>query len=276
MADTHKTYLLAPLWGLKPSEVALGNAIASVKFPQKSLSNTNLPNEIDTEIHTEEAKDCSGMIKTGNKWSVGLFATFVHFITAGIETSFSSASSLEIEYSCESMETIRFTISPEFLAKAAADIAVKTHFKVGGIGAKVFVITGVKIAKGITITTTKETDKNTTFLVGAEIPLAQTTVGPKATVKPSKYQTHTKTIDGPIVFAFQVEKLRVSRKGEAISKSYVKGAMLGENNDDEDEFVIEIPKESLDDDDMDDFGVELCEGLEESGEKCQIFIPGDY
>ncbi|KAK1252124.1 hypothetical protein MKX08_003311 [Trichoderma sp. CBMAI-0020] len=272
MADMHKTYLLAPSWGLKPSEVALGNAIASVKLPQRLLSNKNLPNDIDTEIRTEEAKDCSGKVKTGNTWSVGLFATFVHFITAGFETSYSSTTSLEIEYSCESMETLMFTISPEFLAKVAADTAVKTHLKLGGMGAKVFVITGIKIAKGITITTTEENKSNAAILVGADIPLAQTTVGPKATLNPSNYQTHTKTIDGPIVFAFQVEKLRVSRKGEATSSSYVVGAMLGERND-EDEFVIEISKQSLDDDDMDDFGVKPCEGLEESGERCQIFIP---
>lgn len=274
MADTSKSYLLAPSWGLKPSEVALGNAIASVQYPHKLLSNKNLPSEIDTEIQTEEAKNCSGKVKLGNKWSVGLFATFVHFITAGVKTAYSSVSSSEIEYSCESMKTLRFTISAEYISKAAADMAVKTHLKIGGMGAKVFVITGIKIAQGITITTTEETERNITVQVGAEIPLAQTTVGPKATLNPTKYQTHTKTIDGPIVFAFQVEKLRVSRKGEAISKSYVVGAMLGQRND-KDEFVIEIPQKNLDDDDMDDFGIEACDGLED-GEECQIFIPADY
>lgn len=273
MADTNKSYLLAPSWGLKPSEVALGNAIADIKSPQRLLSSKDLPNQIDTEIFTEEAKNCSGKIKTGNKWSVGLFATFVHVITAGIKTSYSSMSSSEIEYSCELMETLRFTISPKFVSQAAADQAVKTHLKIG-MSAKVFIITGIKIARGITITTTEEAETETTVLVGAEIPLAQTTVGPKATLKPSNYQKHTKTIDGPIVFAIQVEKLRVGKKGEASSKSYVVGAMLGQKLD-EAEYVIEIPQENLDDDDMDDFGIEPCDGLED-GEECRIFIPADY
>lgn len=275
MADTYKSYLLAPMWGLKPSEVAIGSAIASVRFPQRFLSNRDLPTEIDTEIYTEEAKNCSGKVKTGNKWSAGLFATFIHIITAGIETSYSSMSSAEIEYSCESMETLRFTVSPNFISKVAADPAVKTHLKIGGIGAKVFVITGVKIARRITITTTEETEKDTTVQVGAEIPLTQAKIGPKVTVNPSNYQTHTKTIDGPIVFAFQVEKLHVNRKGEATSKSYVVGALLGQR-DDEDEYVIENPKEDLNDDDLDDFGMEVGGQLEEDGKQYRIIIPADY
>ncbi|KAL7894259.1 hypothetical protein HDV63DRAFT_407147 [Trichoderma sp. SZMC 28014] len=220
MADMQETYLLVLSWGLKPSEVTLGSAIANVKFPQNILSNKNLPNEIDTEIYTEEAKACSGKVKTENKCSGGLLAKLVHFITPGI---YSSTSISELEYSCESIETIRFDISPEFLAKTAADVAVKTHLKNGG---EVFVITGIQIAKGVTITTTEETEENITIPIGAEVPLAQTTVGPKATLIPFKYLTYTKSIDGPIVFAFQVERIRVGRKGEVTSKSYLKGAIL--------------------------------------------------
>lgn len=275
MASTCKSYLLTPSWGLKPSEVALGSAIASVRFPQRPLSSKDLPTKIDTEIHTEEPDTrCSGKIKDGNKWSIGLFATFVQFITAGGEASYSSTSSTEIEYSCDSMTTRRFTASRDFIAKAAADPAVKSHLKIGGMGAKVFVVTGVKIAEGLTITTTEGAEKDITIHVSAKVPAAQTTVGPKATLNPTKYRTHTKTIAGPTVFAFEVVKLLVNRKGEATSKEYIVGAVLG-LKDEEIEYVIEMADEDLDDDDMNDFGLESREGLEEDGEKCRIIIPAD-
>ncbi|MBE3049829.1 hypothetical protein IMZ48_46495 [Candidatus Bathyarchaeota archaeon] len=274
MASTRKSYLLTPSWGLKPSELALGSVIASVKFPERPLSNKDLPADIDTEVHTEESKDCSGRLKDGNKWSIGLFATFVDLITAGGEASYSSGSSSEIEYSCESMETRRFTASPEFIAKAAADSAVKSHLKIGGMGAKVFVVTGVKTAKGVTITITEEAEKDATIHVSAGIPGTKTTVGPKATLNPTRYRTHTKTIDGPIIFAFQVEKVRVNRKSNATSKGYVVGAVLGQDGK-KVEYVTEVADEDLDDEDMDDAGLESRDAFED-GEKCRIIVPAGY
>lgn len=272
MASTRKSYLLTPSWGLKPSEVALGSAIANVKFPEKPLSSNTLPTEVDTEIYIEEAKNCSGTIKDGNKWSIGLFATFVHFVSG--EISYSSKSSMKIEYTCESMETRRFTASPEFVTKAAADQAVKSHLKIGGIGAKAFVVTGIKIVNNLTITTTEKAEREASIHIGADIPTAQTPAGPKVSLNPARLRTHTKTIAGPTVFAFEVVKLHVNWKGKATTKDHVIGAVLGQKNDGA-EYVVEVADEDLDDDDVDEFGVESHDGLEEDGGRCRIFVPLD-
>jgi hypothetical protein len=220
------SYFLAPSWDIKPPEVPLGSAIASIRSPERPMSDSRLVSAIDSEIQSTEDTNCSGKIRDGNNWSVGLFATFIHMLTLGGEVSYASNSSTEVEYSCASMETRRFVPSTAYVSKVAADTAVKSHLKVGGIGAKVFVVTGVKTVKDVTITTTEDTSKDTTVHVGAEIPAAQTTVGPKVTVNPSRYRSHTRTIAGPIVFAFQVEKLKVSRKGDASSKPFVTGTVL--------------------------------------------------
>ena len=173
------------------------------------------------------------------------------------------------KYSCKSMETRRFTPSTAYIAKTAADPAVRSHLKVGGLSAKVFVITGVKIAKDVTITTTEDTSKDTTVQIGVDIPASQITVGPKVTLNPTVHRTHTKTIAGPIVFAFQVEKLRVGRKDAASSKPFFSGAFLGQA-DKKAEYAIERAGEGLDEDDLDDFGVEASLGLAENGEECQM------
>jgi len=269
MASTRKSYFLAPSWDIKPAEVALGSAIANIRSPERPMSDAALVNAVDSEIHSVEDTDCSGTIKDGKKWSVGLFATFVHMITLGGEASYASSTSSEMEYSCKSMETRRFTPSTAYISKMAADPAVKSHLKVGGIGAKVFVVTGVKTAKDVTITTTEDTSTDTTVQIGTEIPAAQITVGPKVTFNPTTHRTHTKTIAGPIVFAFQVEKLRVNRKDAASSKPFISGAFLGQA-DKKAEYVIERAGEGLDEDDLDDFGVEASSGLDDNGEECQI------
>ena len=272
MASTRKSYFLVPSWDIKPAEVALGSAIANIRSPERRMSDAALVNAIDSEIHWVEDTNCSGSIKVGKTWSVSLFATFVHMITLGGETSYASSASSEMEYSCESMETRRFTPSTAYVAKAAADPAVKSHLKVGGIGAKVFVVTGVKTAKNVTITTTEDTSTDTTIQIGADVPAAQITVGPKVTLNPRGHRTHTKTVTGPIVFAFQVEKLRVSRKDTASSKPFIIGAFLGQM-DEKAEYVIERAGEGLDEDDLDDFGVEAYSGLDENGEECQVIAP---
>ncbi|KAI0193086.1 hypothetical protein F4808DRAFT_442409 [Astrocystis sublimbata] len=272
MASKRKSYLLAPSWELEPSEVTLGSVIASVNSPQKALMTGNLSTMINTNIHIQEAKDCSGKVKDGNEWGIGLFATFVRMISAGGTASYSSKSSLEIEYSCVPMQTRRLTLLPEFVAEIAADLNVKSHFKIGGIGAKAFIVTGVKIAEGFTITTTEGAEVDTNIHIGAELPAAQIMIGPKAKVNPIKYQTHTATLDGPVVFAFQVEKLRVNRKGQASNKEYIRGAMLEHKHEDI-EYVIEVADKDLDDDDLLNIGVESCDGLDENGEGCRIMIP---
>ena len=275
MASTRKSYLLAPSWDLTPPEVALGSVITDIRSPERPLSSKGAKADIDTEIHFNEAKKCSGKVDNGNKWSMGLLATFVHAITAGVQTSYSSSSSSGIEYSCESMETRRFSPSYEFVSKVAADPAVKSHLKMSGLSGKVLVVTGVKIAKGVTITTTEEAETDATFHVGVGIPEAGTTVGPSATVKPTKHQTHTKTVAGPIVFAFQVEKFSISRKGRVSSKGYAPGAMLGKKGVEEIQYVLEMAEEAFDEDDVADFRVEVYDGCDGDSEDYQVVVPVD-
>lgn len=188
--------------------------------------------------------------------------------------SFSSSSTLEVEYSCDSIETRRFTPSLSYIAKAAEDADVKDHLNMGGLGAKVFMVTGIKTAYNVTITTTEEKEKETTAQVGVDIPAAQVTVGPKGSHKSTKYEKHTRAIAGPIVFAFQVEKIRVNRKGKAVSGEYIDGAMLARKEGSASDYVIERAGQELDEDEIDDFDVATRLGTDdETGEACEIIVP---
>lgn len=272
MASNHKSYLLAPSWDLNPSEIALGSVIADVTSPQRVLSSKGLPAEVDTEIQFSKDGNCFGKISKNHKWGFGIFSDFMNVITAGFKVSHASMSSSHIEYSCESMETQRFTPSQKFIAKAAAEPQVKSHLKIGGLGTKIFIVTGIKIAKGVTISTTEEAGKDTVVHMGAEIPTPQIQIGPKATRNLTRHETHTKTAGrgGSIVFAFQVEKLRLTWR-EPTSEGYVKGAVLGQRGN-ETEYMIEVAAdEDLDDDDMADFGLEAHEGSED-GEKYRVIF----
>jgi hypothetical protein len=202
-----------------------------------------------------------------------LFATFIQVITLGGEVSFSSSSTLEVEYSRDSMESRRFTPSLSYIAKAAEDPDVKDHLRMGGLGAKVFMITSMKTAYNVTITTTEEKKQETTAKVGVDIPAAQASIGPKGSHKSTNYGKHTRTIAVPIVFAFQVEKIRVNRKGKAVNGEYIDGAMLARKEGGASDHVIERAGQELDEDEIDDFDGTTRLGTDEIGEACEIIVP---
>ncbi|KAL7781836.1 hypothetical protein V8C43DRAFT_297416 [Trichoderma afarasin] len=212
-----KSYFLAPSWDLDPSEIALGSVIADITSPETFISNKDLPTEIDKKIRSWEAKGCSGSIKSRRKWGVGLFTTLLQAIKSYVAISYVSMSSSEFKYSCESIETRTFALSPQFIAKAAADPAVATFLKTGD---KVFVITGVKIAKTLDITTIKVTENSKIVQASAGIPIPDLQIKAEAGRDHARYHTHTQRIDGPIVFAFQVARLRLNRKNVPTIEDY--------------------------------------------------------
>jgi hypothetical protein len=269
---SRKTYFLSPSWGLGPDEIVLGSVIPNLSSPHKPISSNNLPSSIDSTIFNGTERLCSGTAKSSKEWGIGLFSSFIHLITLGGEMSYSSSSATEVKYSAEIMETKRFSPSSWYIQKAVDDGTVKSHLKMGGMGAKVFLVTGIKIVQGVTITNREEKENETNFRIGVEIPVAQLTVGPKVQYRPTTSQTHSSTVAGPIVFAFEVEKLQVNRRGKGFSKEHVKGAMLGQQDDIED--VVEAAGNKLDEDELDDLGLEAVSGLEdETGDECLVVFP---
>jgi hypothetical protein len=272
MAGLRKSYFLAPSWEISPSEVVLGGVIANFKRPQQSLSASELPENIDTPIYEPPEEPSSGTAKDSRQWSAGLFAKFMQFIPIGGEVSHASSSTLEIEYSCESMKTRRFTPSRTYIAKAAANEEVDSHLKMGGRGTKVFLITGTKTATNITITTTEEVESENVAQIGVDIPAIQLTIGPKGSRKHTKLLKHTRVIAGPILFAFEIEKIRLNRKREVESSEYIEGAMLGQKSGAIDDFVIERAGSELDNEEIDDFEVVVVSGHDESGDEYDIVV----
>ncbi|KAK3942415.1 hypothetical protein QBC46DRAFT_256506, partial [Diplogelasinospora grovesii] len=267
-----KSYFLAPSWNIKPNEVALGSVIANPKIPQKTLSAATLTTNIDMPIAEPiEEKPCSGTAKKEAKWSAGLFATFIQVITLGGQASFSSDSMLQVDYSCDSMETLRFTPSLTYITKAAEDANVRNHLKMGGFGAKAFMVTGVKTVSNISITTIEEKKKEIIAKIGVDIPAAHVTGGPKGSYNSAHYDKHTRTIAGPIVFAFEIEKIRVSMRGQVVHGEYVDGAMLAKKQGSAPDYVIERAGQGLDEDEIDDFDVTTRSGTDDgTGEACEI------
>jgi hypothetical protein len=275
MAALEKSYFLAPRWDISPDDLKLGSVFSSFKRPEQPLSGPSFPEQIDTSIAEPPEEPTSGNAKTARNWSVGLFAKFMQLITVGGELSYSSNSVLEVEYSCNAMKTRRFTPSLGLIAKVVEQPHVGDYLRMGGLGSKVFMVTGVKSAADITITTTEEVETESTVQVGLDLPMIQTTIGPKGTDKKTQVLKQTRTIAGPIVFAFEVEKIKVNRKGKATSKAFVDGAMLERKGAGSDELVVECAGNDLLEEEIEDYQLLSVDGEDGNGKACHIIVPDE-
>lgn len=273
MASLAKTYFLSPSWDLQPTDVVLGSVFSNVKKPQKVISASSLPEKIDTQISNPVAsKNVHGAVKKGGSWALGIFATFIHFITFGASANISSATSRDIEFSCEKIDTRWFTPSSTYLAAAVEDPGVKKYLSFGGKKASVFLVTGVKVARGVIVKTPEQSQTSVHAQVGVEIPAIESTVGPKASWKPENSAQVEQDIPGPGVFAFQVERITVNKQGDARSAEVTKGAVLGVDQAGE-EYEVAREAGDLVEDEAEDIGECVVTGHGDDGTTCRIWMP---
>ncbi|KAL7907409.1 hypothetical protein GGI35DRAFT_481951 [Trichoderma velutinum] len=244
MISTHKSYFLVPALGQKRSSLPLGSVIADVTCLERINTNEDLSTQIDTEIDTKEVNHCSGKVKNVDGSDTGPYSTFRRLILGDLDAPLSSES--EIGYDIDWMETRSFEPSAEFIAKAAADPAIKSRLETGD-DTKAYVVTGVKMARVFSIIEIQKTDKEMGMTV-----------------------FHGRKIGGPTVLAFQVKQLSLTSSGEPTSESYVAGAVL-EQEDREAKYMYE-PTE-LDGEDMAELGMEAITLIDGNGEECRVFIP---
>lgn len=275
MASLLKTYFLTPSWNIKPQEVALGSIIANPMFPNRALVPAIPDVRIDIAVSKPDQEHfCSGTARKDSKWSAGLFANFLQFAIVGGEASFATESFTQIDYECGMMKTHRFSPTTEYVTKALENPPVKGFLKAGGFRAKVYMVTGVKIVTDITLTTTEEKKKEATAQVGVDIPVVQATAGPKVSLSSSGSNQHRRTIAGPIVFAFEVEKLRVNHRGNVVHKQHIDGALLSKSDGRFVDEVVERAGSSVDDVEMEDLELAIRVGTDDqTDEPCEILMP---
>jgi hypothetical protein len=137
---------------------------------------------------------------------------------------------------------------------AAEDPGVKHHLEVGGWVSKVFMVTGVKVAQDIQITTIETASAGGEGIIGADVSPAQMTVGPKGSYKSTAHDEHSQHIPGP---------MRLTRRKKQLKhEQHVSGAMLGETKLTEDAF-LETAGDSLDDVEAEDFDLTQLHGFDD-------------
>jgi hypothetical protein len=202
-----KTYLLMPNFTThRDGTVQLGNLIADPFRPSKPLSLPSAP--VETSIHEDTAFGLSYSATRSHE--AGAWAQWLQIASAKLDGAI-SASNLE-DYTADALETLTMKQDPtdEQATKLSREPRVFSAMKGAFGGRPVFMITGIKVAKGFRrtnqISGTKQGEVN------GEVPVVEgLSLGGTFATSHSNSRIESATSTSDIVFAYQLHV--IARKG---------------------------------------------------------------
>lgn len=145
------------------------------------------------------------------------------------ELSFTQLQSAAEDLEFDVLETKYFLPDDEYFAQAINDPGVQAYFQVCNWRKPVYMITGIKIARGSKVTSERNTERS----AQAEIKVDATDlgvpveVGPEATWESKKKSGVSYAGSTDYIFAYQLTRMKPKRKGRGSSnESYARGAVF--------------------------------------------------
>lgn len=243
-----KTYLLAPNFTFKPGgPIALGNILANPLRPHRVLSALDPNASFKPEVEIVLDYDYKTTRGKGHGAKLSLWAQFLQTVSAKISAE-KDVDALS-KYTIDCLETRYFKVGPSVDEVAArlnvprVQAALRSSiFNLLGTSRPLYIITGLKIAKGFSMSI--ERRMRHADSMEAAMPITENiSVGGNVEVQSRSTEGVEFRSGGDIVFAYEVMKITVKGKGEGMSAEitdyYPKAAFLGREKDDEEESIEE-------------------------------------
>lgn len=231
-----KTYLLAPNFNFRPDgPIAIGNIIAHPLRPKRVLTSFD-PSKPKPVIETAIDYDYVTNRTRGRGVELGVWAQFLQ--TVGGKVGVKSDKDVSTEYKIDRMETSYLKVEPtdEEIAERVKAPRVQNAIRSGTFRSQpVFMITGVKIAKGFAAS--HERASNRGCSMGTSVPIsAEISVGADVNLSAQSSEREAFRAGDDIVFAYQLMKIVQKgwkEKTVSFDDYYPNAAYL--NNDSEEE-----------------------------------------
>jgi hypothetical protein len=221
MAAVKKTYFLAPTWDYPVNgPIALGNIVADPRNPSETLlsSSDNIPTTFTSSKSAVEV-----LRGRHEKTRVGVWTQFLD-VTWG--------NGFGTTYTVENLDTNFFDLNltaddAAYVSRRVGDERVSTVMNVGRRGKSVYMITGIKIARGFAVRSEIVKSRGIIGKLAVSGSAAGAPEG-ESSSKSTKSDTFSASTD--IVFAFRVREIfQKSAKGQTTigHREHNKGAFLG-------------------------------------------------
>jgi hypothetical protein len=229
------TYFLAPSCDF-PADglIALGSIIVHPKTPQKSLNHRyNQRVAVPADDLQESFKDnWEDVIKTGRHNKGTLWASFLQMILGfGTDVSVGVKQGRDDIYKFRQLETKCFEPDTAYIENSLKAEGVIAYISATRCKKPVYMVTGVKIARGASVTSKTLKGYEAMIKVGFDgttltgVPISG---GPKFETNNTKEREVKFDNGSDYVFAYRVVKIQLSGDGNVKGhKDYVKGALFG-------------------------------------------------
>lgn len=221
---SNKTYFLVSSWDFPKGSIHLGSLSSSLAQPHITLYKPS-EGDIDTDTYPTTKDDFTGFVRSENGDKGGLFFRFLDMFGLGAEASAKYDRKAVLNYSFKHMHTEWFTPSEDFMKKAVQSKKAASYLKRAGYDGPLYMVTGLKIVEGASVTTLEDKGKDFSAFIGAEA--GPVSVGPQASHTSQTTQLQTFKNSTPVVFAFELVEVRCDTEGNVTSNPYNTGALFG-------------------------------------------------
>lgn len=203
-----KTFFLVPGWGSPKTSITLGSVIANPMQPKLAIFRpektapgflrTAVTDTISATVKPEFTVTGAAAVADGG--DDGLFRTFLRLYGLGDEESFHYDRKSVLSYSARGLESDSFAPGDALKWEAVEAERVAQFLRTSDHGASVFMVTGVKTVRGAGVTT--RSGKGSRWRVALSVGLGDDDID------------DDDDDDGPVVFAFELDELKVSFEGD--------------------------------------------------------------
>lgn len=241
MSAIVKTWIPAPNWDIPATSpsVVLGSIIKDPKNPETRINRKGpVPVPTDKVLHGEKRdwRTTSSEVRGGK---LGLWAQCLQIVGLGGDVSFSRMKTSLEDYKFDHLETMYFLPDEieNYMDESVYGDYVQAYFEATGFRQPVFMITGIKIARGSVVETTAKKENGGEGKVGVDLTAlgAPVTLGPEGTWKNDKERVVWWGGSTDYVFAYQLKRIKCKRGGSYDVKDFNKGAVFGKDDDEQEE-----------------------------------------
>ncbi|KUJ11428.1 uncharacterized protein LY89DRAFT_570837, partial [Mollisia scopiformis] len=222
------TYFLAPTRDSPPSgPIFLGAIIKSPRSPELSLNSKTSLLLKPLEIHETSTTDTTRQLYRDSKGKVGIWAEFLSGLPLGLDasvgTNWDNGDFTQFKF----RELITRSIFPSQgeIASIFTDPPIQTSIKDSRFRANLYMITGVKIARGADVVIGKMRERGGNLHFGADLTPVSVPikVGPDLEGSRGHGQSAKEKHAGEFVFAYRLREIKYRKKAVEEQKEYTKG-----------------------------------------------------
>jgi hypothetical protein len=282
MTSSTKTYFLAPNFDFPPPPsglIDLGSIITDPKKPDRSLNKGELVLIPAHAIFTTTKTDWTASRSQLHAVDGGIWTSFLQTIIGlSAEVDVSRSKGKDEVYRCKVLETQYFQPDDAYILANLQNPRVQGYVKTGWpVKKSVYMITGLKIARGVSA----ETEVSEEYGVGGKVGVDATafTGGVPVSGGP-KGKWSSKSSEGigfggseDFVFAFRLIKIKPKKEGCFEEGDYNKAALYDLGTDVEGD--VDVARVLLEDWEIEPLdqvtGMQMSSMVDEDGETCKVF-----